>query len=246
MAIISFTAKKPQERLGQSFILPPDAVVRAHLNPGNADNVWPMERLRAASPESAGHNEHTSHIARPRCAVAQHRLTPAAAGHWSTSTSSVPWCTRWPPCRLDPGSPPRLVPGCRPRPPAPGPPNLHVEQTICLDKFLISACPFYLLNPPLFSLLIVSKWHGRPARELRARCACHSSLLIRQSTFDRVCTIKLFEGQHPGHFMRQRQPRQAPALLGSLRKFVADSTRPAYYHGHFFDRIVLPAADFIR
>src|SRR6185436_19384116 len=126
-------------------------------------------------------NCRTCRIRLLRCVITPHRSNPTAVDRWSTSTSTVLWCTHWQPCPPGPAWPRHHAHGCKPRPPAPGPPGLRAVRAICLDTILLFSYPFLRTSPPLISLL----------------------LLIRQSPSDRVRAIELLEGQHSGHFMRQ-------------------------------------------
>src|SRR4030088_378920 len=107
-----------------------------------------MAPLPAASPKWLHRNECISHILHSRSDARPRRLIPATAGHSSTSTSIILSCKRSRPYQQDPGSLPHHVPGCRLRPPEPGPPDLHAGPITCLDRFSISSCPFFSFSPP--------------------------------------------------------------------------------------------------
>src|SRR5205807_2440597 len=119
--------------------------VRAHSDPDIVNSAAPKEPPPAASPKWVGRSECTCHISLLRCDTTRRRSNPKAAGHLSTSTSTILSCTHSPPCRPGPASLPHLAPDCTLRRPAPGPPNPHAELTTCLDKFLLSSCPFSAL-----------------------------------------------------------------------------------------------------
>src|ERR1051325_2780617 len=126
----------------EAFIPPRESATRVHSNPDSADNDAPTVRLRAASPESVGHNCRSDHTRHPRFDKAPRQSILKAAGRWSTSTSTTLSYKRWRPYPPGPASLPRRVHGCKLRPLAPRRQGLRAASIIFLDKFLLFSCPF--------------------------------------------------------------------------------------------------------
>src|SRR3954468_14269551 len=107
-----------------------------------------MVVLRAVSHGSAHRNCRNNHIRLLRFVPGPNRSSRAVDDRSSTSTSTVLLCMRWPPCPPGPVSLRRLVPDCKLRLPAPGPPGLHGARAICLDTILLFSYPFLRTSPP--------------------------------------------------------------------------------------------------